>query len=488
MIMRSAPVTPQIAAGLMVVLDTTVTAVAMPTLVADLNSSLPVVQWVTTGYLLALVAVLPTTAWLINRLQARRVFLIAVIIFTAASALATAAWNIETLIIARIIQGLGGGLINPTGQAIALRSTPPQRRGRVMSLLGLPVLFGPLFGPILSGWLIDQASWRLIFAVNLPVGVTAIVLAVRLLPRQAESGRRTLDLPGLLLLPGGAVAVVLGLTLLAERGITPGALAAMALGVLALAAFALRSLLVTQPLVSLRLLRGRNLAAGCGVLVAFGAAYFGSWSVLPNYVQAVRGGSALLAGSLAIPQSIAVGVTMQVATRLVDRVTAHRIVITAISVGVAGAVGLAAAIAANAPYGMIMVCLAAIGLGSGGTLMPTMTIATRDLDHEQLPAATTLLGLLQQLASSIGIAVLTAVFVAGLNSVPVSAGLGLDGLLRLRGAERTASAAELGRAVAPTYLVVAGLMITALAVAVLALRRRRSASDESPITVDAVAP
>lgn len=461
---------PLVLAGLVVVLDGSVTIVAMPVLIAELGSSLPVVQWVTTGYLLGLVAVLPTAAWLMGRFGTRAVFLAALAIFTVASGCAALAWDVESLIAARVVQGLGGGLINPVSQAVALGATARERRGRMMSILGLPVLFGPLLGPILSGWLIDHASWRLIFAINLPIGIAVIILAARLLPFGTTTARTGLDWIGAALLPSGAVLLVLGLTMIAQDGLSTPALTVVAAGALAMVAFVVRALRIEHPLLRLRLLRKRTLAAGTGVAVAFGAAYFGGLTILPNYVQAVRGDPALLAGTLAIPQALAVGITMQIATRLIDRLSARTIMVTAIAIGLTGTLGLAVAVAANAPYPVIVACTVAFGIGSGGTLMPAMTAATRDLGPDELPSGTTLMGLLQQLSTSLGMATITLVLVVSANTVPVAEGAGLDRLITLPDAERATWLDELGAAVAPAYLVVAALMITALLIAAIFLR------------------
>ncbi|HEX8518631.1 MAG TPA: DHA2 family efflux MFS transporter permease subunit, partial [Pseudonocardia sp.] len=289
--------------GLLVVVDTTVTVVAVPAIVADLDSTLPVVQWVTSGYLLGVVAVIPIAGWAANRFGARRVYLAALVIFTLFSALCALAWSAGSLIAFRVLQGLGGGLLNPVGQAIGLRAVPRSQRGRMMSLLGLPVLIGPPLGPPLSGWLVDVASWRWIFLVNVPVGVVAVVLCTLVIPRfDASASGGPVDRLGLALLSGGAVSLVLGCTVLGDAGeATASALAGLLAGAVLLAAFVRRALRIERPLIELRLLRHRPLGAGVAVLGCFGAAYFGAMSVLPIFVQAVRGDPAILAGLVGLP-------------------------------------------------------------------------------------------------------------------------------------------------------------------------------------------
>ncbi|MEU4428822.1 MFS transporter, partial [Actinoplanes sp. NPDC024001] len=171
--------------GLMVVVDTTVTVVALPAIVAGLHTTLPAVQWVTTGYLLGIVAVIPLAGWASARYGARRVYLTALLVFILFSALAGLAWSAASLAVFRVLQGLGGGLLNPVGQAIGLRAAPRDQRGRLMSLLVLPLLIGPVLGPLLAGWLIDTLSWRWIFLINIPLGALALLFCARFLPSDA---------------------------------------------------------------------------------------------------------------------------------------------------------------------------------------------------------------------------------------------------------------------------------------------------------------
>src|SRR5690349_17962825 len=179
------------------ILDATIVNVALPTLGAELDAPVATLQWVMTGYLLAFAGVIPLTAWATRRFGDRRVFLAALATFMAGSALAASAWSIEALIAFRVVQGLGGGLIMPVGQAILARAAGPQRIGRVMSLVGVPMLLAPIVGPLAGGVIVETASWRWIFLVNLPVGAAALALAFRLLPRTVPAAGARLDVTGL---------------------------------------------------------------------------------------------------------------------------------------------------------------------------------------------------------------------------------------------------------------------------------------------------
>src|SRR6266536_5285661 len=199
----------------MTVLDLTIVNVALPTLGRDLHTSIATIQWVLTEYMLAFASVIPLTGWAVERFGAKRVWLLSLLLFMVGSTLAGAAWSIGALIGFRVLQGLGAGMILPVGQTILAQAAGPQRMGRVMSVIFVPMLLAPVFGPVIGGLIVDQWSWRWIFFINLPAGVAAVAAAQRLLPEaKPELGQR-LDLRGLALLSPG---IALSLYGLAEAG------------------------------------------------------------------------------------------------------------------------------------------------------------------------------------------------------------------------------------------------------------------------------
>src|SRR6266542_2179552 len=167
---------------IMSILDVTIVNVAVPTLGSDFHASISTIQWVMTGYMLAFASVIPLTGWATERFGAKRVWLVSLLLFMLGSVLSGFAWSIGSLVGFRAVQGLGGGMIVPVGQTILAQAAGPKRIGRVMSVIGVPLLLGPVFGPVIGGALVGQVSWRWIFFINLPVGVAAVVLAQRLLP------------------------------------------------------------------------------------------------------------------------------------------------------------------------------------------------------------------------------------------------------------------------------------------------------------------
>src|SRR5690349_5795923 len=204
--------------AVMSILDTTVVNVAINTLARDFDTSLSTIQWVVTGYTLALATVIPLTGWGADRFGTKRLYMISIALFIMGSALSGLAWSAETLIAFRILQGLGGGMLMPAGMTILTRAAGVDRVGRVMAVIGIPMLLGPIFGPILGGWLVDDFSWRWIFFINLPIGAVAFVLALRILPKDEPHAAERFDVLGLALLSPGLALAIYGLAESASEG------------------------------------------------------------------------------------------------------------------------------------------------------------------------------------------------------------------------------------------------------------------------------
>src|SRR5919109_349848 len=199
------------------ILDATIVNVALTTLGRDFDAPISTIQWVPTVYLLAFASVIPLSGLASERFGAKRVWLASLGLFTVGSLLAGLAWSLGALIAFRVVQGLGGGMIMPLGQTILAQAAGPQRMGRVMSIIGVPMLLAPIFGPVVGGALVGAASWRWIFFINLPVGAIALLLAVRLLPAVPARPHERLDTRGLVLLSGGIAMFVYGLAQVGSR-------------------------------------------------------------------------------------------------------------------------------------------------------------------------------------------------------------------------------------------------------------------------------
>ena len=286
-----APAVVVVLGAIMTILDATIVNVALPVLGQDLHTSISVIQWVPTIYLLAFASVIPLTGWISGRFGAKPVWLASLGLFMTGSLLAGLSPSIGALIVSRAVQGIGGGMIMPLGQSILAQVAGPKRIGRVMSIVGVPMPLAPVFGPLIGGSLIGAASWRWIFFVNLPVGLLAIALAVRLLPAAGARSAQRLDVPGAVLLPGGLALILYGL---AEAGqhaqwTAPAALGPMAAGAAAVALFVRHALRVPNPLIDVRLFRRRGFATGTAVNFVLGTALFGVALLLPLYFEILRG-------------------------------------------------------------------------------------------------------------------------------------------------------------------------------------------------------
>ncbi|MFE2426493.1 DHA2 family efflux MFS transporter permease subunit [Streptomyces sp. NPDC059373] len=401
--------------SVMSVLDMTIVNVALPSLSEAFRAPLETIQWTATAYTLALAAVIPTAAWAMGRIGAKRAYLTALVLFTLGSLLAACAWDAGSLIAFRAVQGLGGGLLMPVGMAMVMRAADRALLGRAMALLGLPILVGPVAGPVLGGWLIDAASWHWIFLVNLPVGAAALALASKLLrpdpPRDTPSPPK-LDVPGLLMLSPGLALLLFGLARGGTRGdfAVAGALVPTLAGTALVAAFVRRALTAREPLLDLRLLRDRTFAVGIGTLALFTCGYFGSMLLGPMYWQQVRGMSATAAGLLGAPVGLTVGTTMQIAARSIDKASPRRLIPAGIAVGALGMALTAFQVGTDGAAVWRVVCSAMVmGVGSGMVLMPTMTTASRDLPRDRMAAASTALSINAQVWASMGTALISVV-------------------------------------------------------------------------------
>ena len=197
--------------AIMSILDTTVVNVAISDLSTTFDTSLETIQWVVTGYTLALATVIPITGWAADRFGTKRLYMLSLALFLCGSILSGLAWSAGSLIAFRVLQGLGGGMLMPAGMTILTRAAGPQRVGRVMSIIGVPMLLGPIVGPILGGWLVDDVSWRWIFFINIPIGIAALILSLRVLPRDQPKPAHPFDALGLALLSPGLALLIYGL-------------------------------------------------------------------------------------------------------------------------------------------------------------------------------------------------------------------------------------------------------------------------------------
>ncbi|WP_245960091.1 DHA2 family efflux MFS transporter permease subunit [Prauserella flavalba] len=399
--------------AIMAILDTTVVNVALQQLTLEFETSFDTIQWVATGYMLALATVIPVTGWAADRFGTKRLYMLAIVLFLVGSVVAGMAWSIESLIAFRVVQGLGGGMLMPAGMTIMTRAAGPQRVGRVMAVLGVPMLLGPIAGPILGGWLVDSVSWRWIFYINVPIGAVALYLAWRLLPKDEPQPAGRFDFPGMLMLSPGLALLIYGVSdIPAAGGIGETSVwLPMSLGIVLIAGFIVRALRVENPLVNLKLFRDRTFSIAAITMSLFAIAFFGAMLLLPTYFILVRGETALQAGLLLAPQGLGAMVMMPIAGRLADRTGAGKIVLPGLVVILAGLAVWAQA-AADTPYWLLMVSLFVLGLGMGSSMMPIMSAALQTLTKKDVAQASSALNIIQQTAGAIGAAVMSIILAA----------------------------------------------------------------------------
>src|SRR5215211_8853972 len=272
---------------IMTILDTTIVNVAIHTLGRDFHASVATIQWVATGYLLALSLVIPLSGWAIERFGVRRLWFGALVLFVAGSVLSGAAWSAGSLIFFRILQGAAGGIIMPVAQTMLAREAGPSRMGRVMSVIAVPALLGPVLGPVIGGAIVDGISWRWIFYVNVPVGIVALLAAWRWLGEDAEHGSDApIDAVGIALLSPGLAGFVYGLSEAGNVGFgAPRVLIACIAGLALIAAFVVHALRRRNPLIDVRLFTDRTFAAAGGTTLVFVGTLFAGMLLFPLYEQ-----------------------------------------------------------------------------------------------------------------------------------------------------------------------------------------------------------
>ncbi|MEN3356396.1 MAG: hypothetical protein V7637_378 [Mycobacteriales bacterium] len=460
--------------AIMSILDVTVVNVAIKTLAVDFNTTLSTIQWVATGYTLALATVIPLTGWGADRFGTKRLYITSVVLFVLGSALAGTAWNSGSLIFFRVLQGLGGGMLMPVGMTILTRAAGPQRVGRVMAIIGVPMLLGPIFGPILGGWLVDDFSWRWIFYINLPIGLLALIMSLRILPRDVPAPNHRLDLLGLVLLSPSLAALIYGLAQSSSSGgfgATKAWLPALA-GAMLLAAFIRHALRTTDALIDLRLFLNRTFTASTLTLILMIISVFGGMLLLPLYLQVVRGESALHTGLLMAPQGFGAMLAMPIAGRLTDRTGVGRIAPPGLAVVALSFLGLTQ-LQADTSYWWLGVLLFVMGVGMGFTMMPTFSGAMQTLRRASIARASTSLNITQQVGASIGTAVMSVLLTSAIKSRIPGASGGLNSTAGLAPDARAKISPLLADAFGSTFWWALALVVIAFVVALVLLPKNK---------------
>jgi EmrB/QacA subfamily drug resistance transporter len=401
--------------------------IALHTLAVSLHSTDGAIQWVTTGYLLAMVVAIPVTGWAESRWGGKRVWMAALVLFVGGSVLCALAWNVASLIGFRVVQGFAAGLIFPLMQTLAVRAAGGRASAKLIATISLPLALGPILGPVIGGVILNWLSWRWLFLVNVPVIAVGLVLAWRLLsPDRPDpgAGRVRLDVTGLVLLAPALAGILLGLSNLSEDGGISHA------GVLVplLAGIALLGVFIAwasrpgdrHPLVDVRLLRLRSLGAASAVLFTAGAAMYAGMFLLPLYYQQLHGETVLHAALLLIPQGVGSLAARFTVGRLVARFGARPITVASFLVAAAATVPFAFAGPLTSLWALSAVLLIR-GFGIGTVLVPPLSVAYQDVPLAGIPHATMNTRIAQQVGTSFGIAIVAVALQSGLAHGAASA-------------------------------------------------------------------
>jgi EmrB/QacA subfamily drug resistance transporter len=437
-------------------LSSTVVNVAVADLERVFHASLTDVQWVLTAYLLGLSATIPLSGWATDRFGSKRVYLLTLGTFTVASVLCGLAWSIQSEIAFRVLQGLAGGMIMPVGMAILMRMTPVQERGRMMSLLGVPMMLGPALGPTLGGVVIQLFDWRGIFWINVPVGLLALALAWWKMTESRAAEPGGFDWIGWVTVSPGVALTIYGLTRSVESGwLSPATLLPLGAAAALLTGFAVWELRQERPLLDLRIFGNGPYRAAISVSAVVAASLFGPTFLVPVFMQQVQGYSVLSAGLVVGAQGLGAAIVMPVSGWLTDRYGA-RPVVTGGVLCLTGATLLLTGVDEHTTALQWALVLAVRGAGIGFTMMPAFSSAYSGLAHHQIGRATAMTNTLQRIFSSLGIALLATVLAAQVAaSVP---------------ARMAPTPAALSRAFDATFWVALATLLLALPAA-LTLRR-----------------
>jgi EmrB/QacA subfamily drug resistance transporter len=400
-----------IVGGIAAILDSTMVTLALHTLVVSLHSTDGTIQWVTTGYLLAMAVTIPVTGWAESRWGGKRVWMAALVIFVLGSVLCALSWSDTSLIGFRVLQGFGAGLIFPLMQTLGVRAAGGRASSNLIAAVSLPLALGPILGPVIGGVILNWLSWRWLFLVNVPVIAVGLVLAWRLLPADRPvpgTARPRLDVTGLVLLGPALAGILLGLSNLSEDGGIDhaGVLVPLLAGLALLAAFCTWALVPSgrQPIVDIRLLRLRSLGTAATVLFTAGAAMYAALFLLPLYYQQLRGETVLHAGLLLIPQGVGALAARFVVGKLVARLGARLVTVGSFLLAAVATVPFALASPRTSLW-LLGAALVIRGFGIGTVLVPPMSVAYTGVPPAGIPHATMNTRIAQQVGASFGTAI-----------------------------------------------------------------------------------
>ncbi|MGH3865076.1 MAG: DHA2 family efflux MFS transporter permease subunit [Pseudonocardiaceae bacterium] len=394
----------------MSVLDSSIVNVAIPTIQDQFGGTTDDVQWVVTGYTLMLGVVVPTTAWLGDRFGLNRVYNVVLLAFAAGSALCGLAWDLNSLVVFRIIQAVPGGILPVIAMSILLRIVPRDRLGAAMGLYGLGVVFGPAIGPTLGGYLVEYVNWRLIFYINVPVGILGAVAAVLVLPQFPRTAKRRFDVLGFLTVGGGLFALLLAVS----EGQSWGwdsypILGLLTVSVLSLALFVVIELEVADPLLDIRIFSNGAYTQSLLLITILMVVLFTTLFYIPLFLQQAQQLGAFNAGLTLLPQALIMAMLMPIAGRVYDRIGPRWPVAIGLAIVAVGTY-LLHTLAVDTPREHTMWLLMVVGTGVGISMMSIMSSGLAAIPVSRANAASACNNVVQRVSGALGLAVFTAIW------------------------------------------------------------------------------
>jgi DHA2 family multidrug resistance protein len=395
-------------ATFMEVLDTTVVNVSLPHIAGNLSATIDESTWVLTSYLVANAIVLPLTGWLAGHFGRKRLLITSVTGFTISSLLCGLAPNLPLLVFFRLVQGATGGAMQPLSQAVLLEAFPPHERGKAMGFWGLGIVVAPILGPVLGGWLTDTYSWRWVFYINLPVGITSLIMTQLYVfdPSYLRKTTNKIDYWGIGLLALWIGCLQLALDLGQERDwfSSPFILTLIVTSGIGVVAFLAREWLAREPVVDLRVFKVRSYATGVFLMTSLGFVLYGSLVLLPIMLQTLLGYPSLQAGIAMAPRGMGSLIGMPLIGNLIGRFDARKMVAGGLFLGALTLFWLGE-LNLNAGYWDIFWPQFAQGFALSMLFVPLTTISMDAIPRERMGNATSLFNLMRNLGGSVGIAV-----------------------------------------------------------------------------------
>jgi EmrB/QacA subfamily drug resistance transporter len=394
----------------MAVLDSSIVNVSLPRMMQVFGVNTDEIQWVVTAYALVVGTIIPITGYLTERFGYKRIFMIALFLFTLGSLLCGLAWSNPVMVLFRIVQAIGGGALMPVVQALIFRMFPREKRGQAMGIFGIAIMFAPAIGPTLSGYITEYLNWRLIFFINVPIGVVVLFLAAAAMREMEHYTEQKFDFWGFVTSTAGFSTLLYGIGNAADKGWSdPEVMAFIGFGAVCLLFFILIEWNKKEPMLRIQVVKHGVFSLTQVVLSIASVILFVPLFLFPIFLENIMGLSAVQTGLLLLPQALVTGLMMPIAGRLYDRIGARWLAVAGFAV-TAFSMYLTTSLDVNTPFSTIILWLVLRGLGISLVMMPITTAGLNAVPNELVNQATALSSTIRQVAMSFGTAWATLLY------------------------------------------------------------------------------